>query len=294
MRGIRILAPGKERNGLAMKKQMMHIASIALAIMWMQCSTSDNPSNGNTQPACACQDILVLEQHYQLTGSDSIMLVTDMRVDTARSCAGATMLSKPDTTRADTLYVQYRQRSDSLLLTSDELNAIAWFFPALDKFLVFTRQGSGAGIQGTWYLSAVTYEDPDSTLNSITRAIADSAAYVWSQSIKDSATAYLIISAERLHTYEQNQTAAAILDEWAPQSAQYSILAEKQSDCQVKFTGNHSAETVTVCGADGTTIVYQSSNQEHAEYTYYTSNPLQCPNNKYPEWWAQFLEANRN
>jgi len=275
-----------------MKKHIITVLTAALALLWCGCSEDENPSGASSQASCTCQQLPAEKQEYQLVGADTVVIITKEKVDTARNCSGTTMLVTPDTTRADTARLKYQIRSDSLLIASPELTAIAQLFMDIEVYVAFARQGTGTGIQGTWYPSGVAYEDPDS-LNSIERAIADSTARAWSQQIADSTTTCMVVSATEVLTYDNQTVADEILDEWAPQSSAHSILAEKQSDCEVKFTGNKSGETVTVCGADGNAIVYTSSNADHATHIWYVSNPLQCPNSKYPDWWEEFLAANK-
>jgi hypothetical protein len=148
-------------------------------------------------------------------------------------------------------------------------NTLTVWGPGPDTTIVFTRVGSGSGIQGTW--TTTMY----------------------------GATVTLVITATTL-TMTESDISYCVADDFMTyypymyDTAYFAITATKLSCTQVRLTGDTTGEQVTITWNSNGDMTYTSnrtgSPYYHTAYTYY-ANPTTCPNNYEPDWFWSYPDG---
>jgi hypothetical protein len=269
----------------------------------VSCGDSSNPGSGdNPAPTISsCHDVVLYQSAYSTRGLDTILASTPEKIDTIRTCSGSTFSQTPDTVEAKTDTTIYKFSGGALLSSANPLNqaftsALAVFVPkanALRFYWSMNRIGSGSGITGTWWPESLVYEDPRDTLSLFEKALIDSFVEVYNDSIFDT-TLSVAITSTKITMYQQWPAASEMLTQWAAESTGYAITVDSINDCEIQLTGQHSSEVVTITGNGDKNYLFGSTAAIHADYTYYATNPVSCPNPTRPTWWDEFKGGNQH
>jgi hypothetical protein len=123
--------------------------------------------------------------------------------------------------------------------------------------VVFTRVGSGSGVQGQWQ------------------------GQIYGENITVQVTSSTI-------TFSQFTTYCYADDwmsfDWAYDSIGFNGTAAELSCTQVRITGSTTGEQVTITWNSNGDMTYTSNKAGHAAYTYY-ENPTSCPDDDTPSWY---------
>ncbi len=258
------------------------VASILsfLVFSGITCSNSTSPSNNNggattlsgtpitysTIPGDSVGDTIVeiKLQHNQCNGNNLVVGVQDTSKE------------------------RYQFSGDSLLTTDSSLTAT--YFPnvALRNIVIWYvflgGAHSGSSFSGTWTLVGVKGKPSTARTDSI---IAAQLPTVLARGITFSATG------NQIQPYSSNTFAADFITSWNTlDSAVYSMVVTEISTNMVTLTGDSSHYTATAWEDASGNVSYSNTYSEYGPYTHY-ANPSACPNNLYPVWWNQFLNANR-
>lgn len=210
-------------------------------------------------------------------------------------CSGDEMQSGIDTMEADTVAYRISGSSMEILPDNDTLGSGA----VIQHVFVFTRQGSGSGLQGLWsggsrrfkVVTGTPTETENSELEDDQTHFDHYSAFVES---------WVRFAGGKIISYEDRESAKLFIAEWngefdarpdsRPDSARYAITVKALDKNTVELKGLKNGETVRFTLNFGETT-YSSDTPGHAFHRY-LSNPKTCPNEYSPEWYEQFMEAN--
>jgi hypothetical protein len=272
---------------------LVAVACLAIFLFCSKNSTSSSTGPGNATPPVIPDQVM----SYTISGNNIITLST-LKIDTLKSCNGSVMTTRYDTVSKpgyDT--VAYVLTSNTLIVLGVNGGDSGSFTNPAAKVVydqVFTRQGTGTDLIGSWKSTGRQYRLVSGTLTSAERQQLDSAMVADAAQMAVGNYTELSITADKINVYQHgiinnSSWADYFIAGWNNQQLD-SITITKINDSSVRLVGRTSGETVTITNStDG--ITYTSSNSAHAAYTYY-NNPTTCPNDYYPSWFWLFLAAN--
>jgi len=171
---------------------------------------------------------------------------------------------------------------------------------------IFTRAGSGNGIQGSWKLISEPYQVVSGTLDSASKAELDGEEAANAKLLSYGTMQYTFTS-DSLYSYENVNLAGVFVGEWNgdfdtqqdkpySDSAQYEISIQAPNSSTVVLKGLIDSETVHVTFTENGDVTYASSDSTHTTFVYNPNQiPVTCAETQgQPDWWEAFLSENQN
>jgi hypothetical protein len=208
-------------------------------------------------------------------------------------CDMDTLKTLIDTLKGDT--VEFQIAGPALRVTWDrdtmESGAVVL------QSAVFSRQGSGTGLNGLWLSSGQEYKVVSGTLTESEKAGYD--RYVDYEADRRIETkSWLRFADGKLTGYESKDHAALFIREWnsdeygrLPMTMTYAIDVLAIDPLTIELKGRMNGETVRIAWSGREDAAYSSSMPAHATYRHFR-DPTSCPNDNGPQWYGEFLQAN--
>lgn len=218
------------------------LCTAAMAMIMVTCSKKSNP----TGPGDGSNTMTMT---YTMLGSNKIITSQPQSITSYTYCNGNTLATGYDTSDAsiDTMGFVISANNDSLIVGS------------ADSAMVFTRVGTGNGIQGQWTGSVGSIVIGPNTIT-VTE------------------------------TASSSGDAEMFVEDWNSYPEANNVTVAQTSPTSVTLTGNSTHEVVTITFSS-TGETFTSSIAAHTASTYYY-NPTSCPDPDYPTWYEQFLADN--
>ena len=277
------------------------LTTVACLAVFLFCSKNDTGSTGtgpsNTTPPTTPDESMT----YTLSGNNIIMY-SPARIDSYKYCNGTTLVANYDTSEAGYDTVAYTLTSNTLTVKGvGGSNGGNFTDPTAVVVydMVFTRQGTGTSLVGSWKSSSQEYRLVSGTLTAAERQQLDSLIVAYNAEIAAGSYTELIITASKIDVYNHGSMDYNWVDNFLEMwnmggpysdSALFDIAVTKVSVSVIRLTGNKTAEVVTITYVEGVGEIYSSSTVANVKDTVY-ENPASCPNSP-PAWFYTFQQAN--
>lgn len=237
------------------------------------------------------QGAVVLSASYVISGD---RIIADFREDTVRSCFGDSLEVRVRPPRKDTTH--FELKGDSLFLLVDP--------GASDSGRVVSawnhiRQSPGAGVTGLWRWMGSNLRVLEGFLTAREKAFQAKQA-ARQKELLGRYGYYLDLDGKSLTWYYSDDYSHQFITTWGLVGLQDSVSNASRYD--IGLTASGKGTLILKGGKTGSTLRIQFHGEDSTRYfseadgkpayTYHR-NPRACPNRFSPEWYSEFLEANR-
>jgi hypothetical protein len=237
---------------------------------------------------------------FRVSG-DSIYVTATTPADTMRYCMGDSLVVQIDSANTQQESgIPYSISNNTLTLTESfpDMSGAGY---TIGLNINFSRVGSGIGVEGTWNLASITYVVLAGTAPDSIKHEVDSMNTAMNQMLASGEVSMQYTFSGTQFTAVQSYTynwADYYVSSWTDCSyaygadtCSYDVTVVKLNSSTVQMHGKTSGETVTITWNGAGDMTYTSSDPTHLAFTYYM-NPVSCPNDYMPDWFATFLTAN--
>jgi hypothetical protein len=280
---------------------IMPVLALCVLAICMNCGSK---GDGNPVSAGNNTTTITMPGTFRAT-ADTIYLSMNTWLDTFRYCNGDSLVVQIDTiSNPGETQVSYSISGSTLtysLSTNTFMNdSGSW---VIAQTAVFSRLGTGNGLQGTWILSSESYTVVSGSLPDSTRHMIDSTMSAARQSLSSGEfAAQITFSGNQFtETVTYKKDAGSQVDYFVSRwdscstfgmdTCDYAISVTKLNDNAAQLHGTKTNETVTIVWSPEGDMTYTSSDTSHHASVYY-NNPTSCPDPYVPSWYYSFLSAN--
>ncbi len=161
------------------------------------------------------------------------------------------------------------------------------------------RHAPGAGIEGVWKTGPIRYRHLSGQLDAARKAELDS-QYAWNTEDAEYLYSFNEFKTGTLYQYAVFDWGEKFMRDWKRDrwtllpgdSSHFALDAKRVDKHAVELKGRISGETVRLTFQDNFERGYTSDRPEHPE-SWFRLNPTTCPNDVYPPWLFEFLNANQ-